>query len=279
MDFNYTEEQQMLRDSIGKYLEKSYDFDTRQKLVRSDAAWSEEAWQQFADFGLLALPFNEEQGGLGGSISDCVAFAELFGKHLVIEPYLAAVMLGGAALAASGAAAQELFAKVIGGEAVVAFAFDARVLGADASEHAAFGVAGEGVGADGGCEDAEVVAVVEDADLDAVVLLAIDAVGFATDVEVDAGGGHEVAFVGGVEEHFTGVGFAVEGGDGGDAGAVFFDASGAVEEGFADDWDVEFFDPVVINAFGDVGFEDPGALGGVVDGGGGGGRLLDSSRT
>jgi alkylation response protein AidB-like acyl-CoA dehydrogenase len=97
MDFNYTEEQQMLRDSIGKYLEKSYDFDTRQRLVRSDAAWSEEAWQQFADFGLLALPFSEEQGGLGGSISDCVAFAELFGKHLVIEPYLAAVMLSGAA--------------------------------------------------------------------------------------------------------------------------------------------------------------------------------------
>ena len=125
MDFNYTEEQQMLRDSIGKYLEKSYDFDTRQKLVRSDAAWSEEAWQQFADFGLLALPFSEEQGGLGGSISDCVAFAELFGKHLVIEPYSSAVMLAAPALAASAnSAAQDWFAKVISGEAVFAFAFE-----------------------------------------------------------------------------------------------------------------------------------------------------------
>jgi alkylation response protein AidB-like acyl-CoA dehydrogenase len=125
MDFNYTEEQQMLRDSIGKYLEKSYDFDTRQKLVRSDAAWSQEAWQQFAEFGLLALPFSEEQGGLGGSISDCVAFAELFGKHLVIEPYSSAVMLSAPALAASAnPAAQDWFAKVIGGEAVVAFAFE-----------------------------------------------------------------------------------------------------------------------------------------------------------
>ena len=125
MNFNYTEEQQMLRDSIGKYLEKGYDFDTRQKLVRSDAAWSSEAWQQFAEFGLLALPFAEEQGGLGGSISDCVAFAELFGKHLVIEPYTSAVMLSAPALAASAnPATQDWFAKVISGEAVVAFAFE-----------------------------------------------------------------------------------------------------------------------------------------------------------
>ena len=158
-------------------------------------------------------------------------------------------------------------AEAVGLDAVVALAFDAGVLGADASEHAAFGVAGDFVGADGLFEDAEVVAVVEDADLDAVVLLAIDAVGFPTDVEVDASGGHEVAFVGGVEEHFAGVGFAIEGGDGGDAGAVFFDAGGAVEEGLADDGDVEFFDPVVVDAFGDMRFEDPGALGGVVEGG------------
>ena len=125
MDFTYTDEQQMLRDSIGKYLEKSYDFDARQKLVRSDAAWSAEAWQKFADFGLLALPFAEAQGGLGGSLSDCVAFAELFGKHLVIEPYTSAVMLSAPALAASAnPAAQDWFAKVIAGEAVVAFAFE-----------------------------------------------------------------------------------------------------------------------------------------------------------
>jgi alkylation response protein AidB-like acyl-CoA dehydrogenase len=146
MDFGYTDEQQMLRDSIGKYLEKSYDFDARQKLVCSDAGWSAEAWQQFADFGLLALPFSEEQGGLGGSISDCVAFAELFGKHLVIEPYLATVMLAGAALAASGAApAQDWFGKVIGGEAVVAFAFE-EGHGTPSSAHVAMAAVADGAG-------------------------------------------------------------------------------------------------------------------------------------
>jgi alkylation response protein AidB-like acyl-CoA dehydrogenase len=146
MDFNYTDEQQMLRDSIGKYLEKSYDFDARQKLVRGDAPWSAEAWQQFAEFGLLALPFSEEQGGLGGSISDCVAFAELFGKHLVIEPYLATVMLAGAALAASALpAAQDLLAKVMAGEAVVAFAFEEGA-GTPSPAHVAMAAEADGTG-------------------------------------------------------------------------------------------------------------------------------------
>jgi alkylation response protein AidB-like acyl-CoA dehydrogenase len=125
MDFSFSEEQQMLRDGVGKYLEKNYDFEARQKLVRGDAPWSDDAWKQFAEFGLLALPFPEEQGGLGGSISDCVAFAELFGQHLVIEPYGSAVMLAGAALAVSDAAfARHWLGKLIGGESVVAFAFE-----------------------------------------------------------------------------------------------------------------------------------------------------------
>ena len=125
MDFNFTEEQQMLCDSVGRFLQNDYDFDARQKLVRSDAPWSPEVWQQLAEFGLLALPFGEEQGGLGGSITDCVAIAELFGKHLMIEPYTAAIMLAGAALATSSdAAVRSLLETLIAGEAVVAFAYE-----------------------------------------------------------------------------------------------------------------------------------------------------------
>ncbi len=125
MDFTFTEEQQMLRDSVGKYLAKNYDFDARQKLVRSDAPWSPDVWQQFAEMVLLALPFGEEQGGLGGSITDCVAFVELFGRHLVIEPFTHSVMQAGAALAADeGAAAKAWLKKLIAGEAVIAFAYE-----------------------------------------------------------------------------------------------------------------------------------------------------------
>jgi len=125
MDFNYTEEQQMVRDGVSKYLEKSYDFDARQKVVRGEEPWSREAWQQFAEFGLLALPFSEEKGGLGGSITDCVAVAELFGKHLSVEPFSASIMLAGAALAASdNEVAQSWLEKIISGEAVGAFAYE-----------------------------------------------------------------------------------------------------------------------------------------------------------
>lgn len=123
MDFSFTDEQQMLRDGVARYLEKDYHFDARQKIVRSEAPWSAEAWAQYAEFGLLALPIAEEAGGLGGSISDCVAVAELFGKHLVVEPYLGSVMLAGQALAASDAGGEWL-GKIVAGEAVAAFAFE-----------------------------------------------------------------------------------------------------------------------------------------------------------
>lgn len=125
MDFSFTDEQQMLRDGLAKYLDKSYDFDARQKLVRSDAPWSASAWEQFAEFGLLALPFTEDQGGLGGSIADCVAVAELLGRNLVIEPYTASIMLAGQALSASETAvAGDWLEKVIAGEAIAAFAYE-----------------------------------------------------------------------------------------------------------------------------------------------------------
>ena len=66
MNFDYSQEQQMLRDSVARFLQKNYDFDTRQELVASDAPWSGDVWQQFAELGLTALPFSEEHGGLGG---------------------------------------------------------------------------------------------------------------------------------------------------------------------------------------------------------------------
>ncbi|MEM7781605.1 MAG: acyl-CoA dehydrogenase [Pseudomonadota bacterium] len=125
MDFAFTQEQEMLRDSVARYLEKSYDFDARQALVRSDDPWSADVWDQFAELGLLALPFSEERGGLGGSIADCVAFASGLGKHLVIEPYIHTILLAGAALDASNAAAaDEWIAKIAAGEGLVAFAYE-----------------------------------------------------------------------------------------------------------------------------------------------------------
>ena len=125
MEFAFSQEQDMLRESVSRYLEKNYDFDTRQALVRSEAPWSTDVWNQFAELGLLALPFSEENGGLGGSISDCVAFAQSFGQHLVVEPYAHSIMLAGAALEASeNPLAAEWIEKLATGEAVAAFAYE-----------------------------------------------------------------------------------------------------------------------------------------------------------
>ncbi|MEO0642187.1 MAG: acyl-CoA dehydrogenase family protein [Pseudomonadota bacterium] len=125
MDFAFTQEQEMLRESVARYLEKNYDFDARQDLVKSDEGWSEQVWNQFAELGLLALPFSEEKGGLGGSISDCVAFAQSFGKHLVVEPYAFAIALAGAAFEASDSPlADQWIEKLATGEAVAAFAYE-----------------------------------------------------------------------------------------------------------------------------------------------------------
>ncbi len=125
MDFMFTDEQQMLRDGVSRYLANDYDFDSRRTLVQSDKAWSPEVWSQFGEFGLLALPFAESQGGLGGSIADIVAVCELFGEYLVVEPYLGSILLSGRALAADQSeVAGDWLGRIVSGEAIVAFAHE-----------------------------------------------------------------------------------------------------------------------------------------------------------
>ena len=125
MDLSFSQEQDMLRDSVSRYLEKSYDIEARKALVASDEPWSADVWTQFAELGLLALPFSEERGGLGGSISDCVAFAQSLGEHLVVEPYVSSVMLAGRAIAASGSAeADALIERIAAGQLIAAFAYE-----------------------------------------------------------------------------------------------------------------------------------------------------------
>lgn len=126
MDFLFTEEQAMLRDSVARYLDKTYDFDARQALLRSEAPYSKAAWSQFAELGVLALPFPEDVGGLGGSVTDLVPVAEVFGEHLTVEPWAFALTLAGGALAAAGnhATARKHLADLISGASIGAFAYD-----------------------------------------------------------------------------------------------------------------------------------------------------------
>lgn len=95
MDFSYTEVQQMLQDQVQKFVQKSYDFETRNKIIASEKGYSEENWALFAELGWLTVPFTEDDGGLGGSAVDLMVMMEEFGKANLVEPYLPNAVLAG----------------------------------------------------------------------------------------------------------------------------------------------------------------------------------------
>jgi hypothetical protein len=125
MDFSFTQEQSMLRDTVASYLADHYDFDKRRAAVKSAAGWRPEVWRAFADdLGILGAAFPEEMGGLGGGATEVMVVMEEFGKALVVEPYLASVVIAGGFLKhAQAAVAAELIGKIIAGEATFAFAW------------------------------------------------------------------------------------------------------------------------------------------------------------
>jgi len=125
MNFDFTEEQSMLRDSVARYVQDSYDFDTRRAIASSDEGMSREQWQTFAELGWLSVPFEEEHGGFGGSSVDTMLMMEEFGKGLVLEPYFATVVLFGGLLQRSGNSAlqTEFIPRVIEGSCLGAFAY------------------------------------------------------------------------------------------------------------------------------------------------------------
>tara|TARA_R110002049_G_scaffold73667_3_gene190320 strand:- start:2667 stop:3821 length:1155 start_codon:yes stop_codon:yes gene_type:complete len=124
MDFNFTEEQTMIRDSLSRLIREQYDFDTRRKVVASKDGWRPEMWAQFAELGLMMAPFSEEDGGLGGGPIDAMVVMEEFGKGLVVEPYLPSVVCGGGFLKrGSEAQKTEHLAGIMSGEQIFAFAY------------------------------------------------------------------------------------------------------------------------------------------------------------
>jgi pimeloyl-CoA dehydrogenase small subunit len=124
MDFSFTAEQDMLRDTVARLVREQYDFETRRKIAKSEAGWRPKMWAQFAELGLLGASFPEADGGFGGGPIEAMIISEEFGKGLVIEPYLQTVVLGGGFLRYGGSAAQkeENLPALIGGERIYAFA-------------------------------------------------------------------------------------------------------------------------------------------------------------
>jgi alkylation response protein AidB-like acyl-CoA dehydrogenase len=125
MDFSFNEIQAMLDDSIEKFIANDYDFETRQKYAASEKGYSPEVWQTFAELGWTSVPFSEEDGGFGGGPADLMVLMLRFGKGLVVEPYLANIILAGGVLrrAADAEQKERWLQPIVAGELQAALAY------------------------------------------------------------------------------------------------------------------------------------------------------------
>src|SRR5216683_2606207 len=128
MDFDLSDEQRLLKDQVSGLIAKEYGFEQRKAYAREPLGYSAARWAQFAELGLLALPFAEAQGGIGGTPVETMIVMEAFGRGLVLEPYLATVVLGGGLLRFAGSTAQrqEMIPAIAGGTLRLAFAHGER---------------------------------------------------------------------------------------------------------------------------------------------------------
>ncbi|MEX0941577.1 MAG: acyl-CoA dehydrogenase family protein [Pseudomonadales bacterium] len=125
MDFSFSEEQTLLKDSVQRFIQNDYTFEARRKYLLTDDGFSRDNWARYAELGWLALPFSEEAGGYDGTPIETMILMEEFGKGLVVEPYLSSVILAGHCLAEGGTSAHKEgpLAEILTGARFAALAF------------------------------------------------------------------------------------------------------------------------------------------------------------
>jgi pimeloyl-CoA dehydrogenase small subunit len=128
MDFDLSDDQRLLTDSVTRLMADHYSFEARKGHLKQDHGWSTALWSQFAELGLLGLPFAEEYGGFGGGPVETMLVMEQFGRALVVEPYVATVVLAGTAIRLAGNAEQKqaLLPRIAEGGLKLAFAHGER---------------------------------------------------------------------------------------------------------------------------------------------------------
>ncbi|MDN3518794.1 acyl-CoA dehydrogenase [Aquisalimonas lutea] len=124
MDFSLTDEQRMLQDTVERLVQDQYGFEQRRGYMQAEGGFTREMWNQFAELGLLGVPFAEELGGFGGGPVETMLVMEAFGKGLVLEPYVASVVTTGQLIADAGSDAQKsaVLEPLVSGELILAFA-------------------------------------------------------------------------------------------------------------------------------------------------------------
>jgi len=138
MNFDYNEEQQLLADSVRRFLQKDYDFEKRKAILQK--GWSEQVWATFAEMGLTGLPLSPDYGGFGGGAVDLMSVMEAFGEALVVEPYLPTI-LAALVIAKGGDAKQKqaILPQVAEGKMRLALATSERgVIGAPMADKVVF---------------------------------------------------------------------------------------------------------------------------------------------
>ena len=125
MDFSLNAEQQLLKDSVDKYMAEQYSSEQRRAYMSEAKGFSQKVWAEFAELGWLTIPFAEDLGGFGGSVVDTSIVMEALGRAVAIEPYMATVLLGGQAIA-RGSNEQlkaSYLEKILAGECQAALAY------------------------------------------------------------------------------------------------------------------------------------------------------------
>lgn len=125
MDFTFNEEQTMIQDQVEQFIQKEYDWETRQELSNSDLGFGTHNWKTFAELGWLGIAVSEKNGGFGGSSIETMLIMEEFGKGLVVEPFLETVVMSAGILDRHGTDEQKNQAlnSVINGEMHLALAY------------------------------------------------------------------------------------------------------------------------------------------------------------
>ena len=125
MDFTFNEEQSLIQDQVDQFIQKEYDWETRQSLSNSDLGFGQENWQKFAELGWLGISVSEDSGGFGGSAIESMLIMEAFGKGLVVEPFLETMIMSGGIIDDHGSVEQKsvLLEPAIAGDMQLALAY------------------------------------------------------------------------------------------------------------------------------------------------------------
>jgi len=128
MDFDLSDDQRLLQDSVTRLMADRYTFDTRKEFLKHPSGWSPDIWDRYAELGLLGLPFAEQHGGFGGGPVEVMLVMQQLGRALALEPYLATIVLAGTAVRLAGSDAQQsaIFPKIAEGRMKLAFAHGER---------------------------------------------------------------------------------------------------------------------------------------------------------